>query len=836
MIASSSAMSAKFLFLFCTSFTWSFLGPANATEPIDKVLTLGPIPATHWVSVEGKQADAALHNALKKLVGDPLPQAGSSKSILGQDFTWEVRQTATVDMTGQGEKAMMILSFNMETSRFSKGALVIQWPGKVQLFHQFQPVAGKEKDGNQRFDIAVPAGSHHFLAVVSGNHGPLAMAWDPGESSGKAIFHIQPHARVRAAQLYHASRISGIDLSPDGKWVAIRRTVWDAQAKSFTSEMDLTEVSSKRVRQSWQKNIPAQFHWRPDSSAFAYQSQKSVWIQKLDEASPERITIGIEGLRIEGWHPSGTSLLISMETKGSKDREGVKRYRALEDRWSSWRNTSQLGQLEIASGLLQIWTKEAFGASFQDISEDGKQLLYTTDPPKYDQPPHQASLLKQLDLISGQTQTLGEFGMLNQVRFAPEGYLLSAGPSAFDGAGNALPEGRPPNDYDTQLYFWDGQTQVEALTKFFDPSIQNFALLDQNQILLHVVEQDSKKLYLLHKGIFRLLQTDVEVVEQFDVSKTKKPKILFTGTSAATPQKVMLMGLHGTAKVWEDTQAETYAQTVFGDVKTWSFTNQVGAEIIGRYYTPPGFSPTETYPLIVYYYGGTVPVDRQFTGRYPFNLWAAHGYVVYVLQPSGTIGMGQSFSALHVNAWGKRTAEDIVTGTGQFAQAHSFIDTKRIGCIGASYGGFMTMYLITKTASFRAAISHAGISDLSSYWGEGWWGYAYSGIASRGSFPWNKPEFYADVSPLNHADKITTPLLLLHGDADTNVPPGQSHHMYTALKMLGKEVELVTFAGEDHHILDPEKRLIWWDTMLAWFDKQLKDQPEWWNSLYPPVP
>ena len=153
--------------------------------------------------------------------------------------------------------------------------------------------------------------------------------------------------------------------------------------------------------------------------------------------------------------------------------------------------------------------------------------------------------------------------------------------------------------------------------------------------------------------------------------------------------------------------------------------------------------------------------------------------------------------------------------------------------MGASYGGFMTMYLATKTDVFSASISHAGISNLTSYWGHGWWGYGYSGVATRGNFPWNNTDFYTQQSPVFAADKVQTPLLLLHGDADTNVPVGESHQMYTALKLLNKDVELIEFEGDDHHINSRERRLRWWKTILAYFDMKLKDQPAWWEQLYP---
>jgi dipeptidyl aminopeptidase/acylaminoacyl peptidase len=174
-------------------------------------------------------------------------------------------------------------------------------------------------------------------------------------------------------------------------------------------------------------------------------------------------------------------------------------------------------------------------------------------------------------------------------------------------------------------------------------------------------------------------------------------------------------------------------------------------------------------------------------------------------------------------------ADEIIDGVRKFVAAHSFIDQRRIGCIGASYGGFMTMLLLTRTDMFAAGISHAGISSISSYWGEGYWGYLYSAVATANSFPWNRKDLYVNQSALFNADKINTPLLLLHGMDDTNVPPGESIQLYTAL---GKQVELVQVEGENHLIMEYKKRKQWIKTILAWFDKWLKDEPQWWDDLY----
>ena len=270
-----------------------------------------------------------------------------------------------------------------------------------------------------------------------------------------------------------------------------------------------------------------------------------------------------------------------------------------------------------------------------------------------------------------------------------------------------------------------------------------------------------------------------------------------------------------------------------GAMKEWNFTAEDGTEIKGMICLPPDFDPDKKYPLIVYYYGGTTPTTRGITSPYCAQLFASRDYVVYVIQPSGAIGYGQEFSARHVNAWGERTADEIIEGTKKFCAAHPFVNDKRIGCIGASYGGFMTMYLQTKTDLFAAAVSHAGISSVTSYWGEGYWGYSYNSVAAAGSYPWNNPDLFTKHGALFNADKIKTPLLLLHGTVDTNVPVGESIQLYNALKILGKPVEFITVDGENHFISDYPKRELWHNSIMAWFARWLQDSPAWWNDLYP---
>jgi len=264
---------------------------------------------------------------------------------------------------------------------------------------------------------------------------------------------------------------------------------------------------------------------------------------------------------------------------------------------------------------------------------------------------------------------------------------------------------------------------------------------------------------------------------------------------------------------------------------SWNFENRLGYEIDGWILYPPDFDPEKKYPMIVYYYAGVWMLDESF--YYTYQFWAANGYIVYALTPVGAMAHGDDFSAYHVNDWGTEATQDIIEGVSKLVSEKSFIDADKIGCYGGSYGGFTTMDLVTKTDIFACAVSMYGISNIASYWGGGIWGYTYGDIALANSYPWKDKDLFTNKSPLFNADKINTPLLLLHGLDDVNVPALESDQMFTALRVQDKEVSYVKFEGEGHGIAGKfENYETHREMMLEWFDRYLKDQPEGWNRRF----
>lgn len=644
-------------------------------------------------------------------------------------------------------------------------------------------------------------------------------------------------------------RVRSIAVSPDGRLVALDLARGRAEAEGGSeSWIEVRRAADGTTVRTWRGTGPmGRVAWHPTGRKLSYVAtsgkRSSVWLVDFDRGSEREVLAGIEEFAGYAWTPTGDALVYTVRASPEPSETGIKRLRGLLDRQRGHRTKSYLHVATYPGGARRRLTSGPVSTDLADLSADGRRALVLRRVEDVTARPYSITEVWEIELRSGDARSLVRDPWIVAARYDPAGedILFQAGPSAFDGGGAAVPPGVVPNEYDHQLYVWSREDdRVRSITRNFDPAVERAAWNPADgSVYFSAAEGDAVGLFRFDPetdAITAVPVGDLEHVRGFGFAR-RAPVAVVRGDGAWMPARVHVLDLAaGAVREIARPAEETLGEFARGDVRSFGFTSSEGTAIDGRVYLPVGFDPERRYPVIVHYYGGTSPVSRGFGGRYPAEWWAANGYVVYVPQPSGATGYGQEFSARHVNTWGAVTTAEIVEGTRKFLEAHPFADGDRVGCIGASYGGFTTMKLLTETDRFAAAVAHAGISALSSYWGEGYWGYSYSSIATAESFPWNRRDLYVDRSPLFQADRITTPLLLTHGDADPNVPPGESDQMFVALKLLGAPVEYLSIAGQEHWILEREKRLKWSKSIVAWFDRWLKDEPDWWEHLYPSDP
>ncbi|MDP4984722.1 alpha/beta hydrolase family protein [Pseudoalteromonas tunicata] len=786
---------------------------------------IGPIAEHSQLKpYETSQQAAILANLATELTKN-----STNISIFGNELTWQ-SLASVKQLTVPGIQA---LKFSVAVERFTQGKMTFAGIDKGTLFINGEPKTLSDKS----IELSLPTGEYQLLLLAEQVADWNKVTLDfTGKAEHDKVSLITESNQLSAKQLFDATTISNLSLAPDAQAMVITSIHYDDKNGDKAVKTTQLRDAKYQVRYSWDNGEASGFTWSPDNQSLIYVINGQLRSLDRKTLASKVITDKLDGASNFAFFDPQT-LIFSWYKSAPSNNGLTKHYQGLEDRWSYARNSNQVYLLDITSGLIRQISSQSHSHSLEDFNADRNTVLLSRNPIDYQAPPHMLTQLVEVNLADNSETLIGQYRTFNQARYHKNGLFISAGPDFSQGAGRAIDASLLANNYDGQLYnvSFDGK-KVTALSKEFDPAIEGFSVLNNKDAIVSVTEKDTKQLYLFDskKSQFKKVNTDLDVVERFAISKDKNPQLLVTGSNASSAQRLQYINLKkNNAKTLWDSHAEFYANSHIAKLEEFNFTNQDGVEISGRVYVPHDLDQNKKYPALVYYYGGTSPVTRGFTGRYPFNLWAANGYVVYVLQPTGTTGFGQDFSAKHVNAWGEYTANDIMQGTQAFLKSYPYVDAKKVGNLGASYGGFMTMLLATKTDMFSASIAHAGISNITSYWGQGWWGYLYSGEASKNSFPWNNAELYSQRSPVFHADKVTTPLLLIHGDADTNVPKGESHNMYTALKLLNKDVELVEYKGADHQIITREQRFHWWNTMLAYFDAKLKDQPQWWDSLYP---
>lgn len=693
-----------------------------------------------------------------------------------------------------------------------------------------------------RFDILVAT-----VSQMSDSGGWNISAIVKQDSNSKRTIATGASLLERPASFSYDAKLEdygALVLSPDGKLLVLKRTIREGDEYNAKSWYEIWDLDQSKLHHSFLQDGISGFEFSQDGKWLYYKLSTGdgaeIWQFSPTSREASRLMHSVKDIESFKVLADGSTVIYVVSKEKSENKTGYDLIRDLNDRPTGYNSRRELYVADTKSGFTRQLTKAGdFDLNKWSVSPSGKQVLIVRNIPK-DVRPYMRQEFWTCNLATGATKQVITRNLLEypqNITWIDENFVAYSA-----GSHDASPDDTVYHNVNQLcLYTLNLQTgEHKNLT-----AGQDFSINDEGGLRRILYSQRDKFLYahVTYRGEqhFAKISLDGKNITYRPLPSnfafTDLPAFASNGTRVAylasdynSPKAVFVNSFvsPGEHKLI-DTNSKVVADWELGTMERWNFTNRLGVDIDGWLYKPANFTPDKKWPLIVYYYAGVSPRDERFSIQN--QMWMANGYVVYVLNTVGCVGRGQEFADYHAGDWGTEATQDVIEGTEKILATHPFLDGDRMGCYGGSYGGFITLDLLTKSNMFNVAIDMYGISNITNYFGAGTWGYWYSDLASPCQFPWSDKDVYVDKSPIYSADKIKTPLLILHGGIDNNVPWLESDQMFVALKLLGQDVVYARFQNETHNINTKYSNLLLHrQMMLEWFDKYLKDQPEAWEA------
>ena len=597
-----------------------------------------------------------------------------------QSLTVDTAGYLTLDKADKNSK-IYVLKTQIRAERFLKGKLKVTSPVRWEVF--IDEVSKQTKDAAE--DSISSASSRDIALTLEPERDYeitiklLSTAEDKAAPTLKCEFikdnkfkdiacTLDPNAKKRFSldNTVYGNRVISVAISPSGKYLLTR--YWNNHAaKRSRTYCQLTELKTGKVLLD---NARDGMRWMPKSDKLYYTvtALSGNDVITLDPATLNEETL-LKGIPEQSftWSPNEDFLIYYPREEGEKEQGALRRIVSPADRIPNTRGRSFLAKYNIANGVSERLTYGNHSTYLQDISPDGKFMIYSTSKENITQRPFSLSSLYLVDLETLKVDTLfHDERFLGGASYSPDGkqLLLTASPEAFGGIGKNCGNHPIANDFDTQAFIMDLATRkIQPITKDFNPTVSP---LQWNRgdgcIYFNTDDGDCKNIYRYSpkNNSFEKLNLETDVTSAFTLSEYNPGIAAYIGQSDHNAGVAYLYDMKKkTSRLLADPLKPILDQIELGKTEPWNFTASDGTIITGKMCLPPNFDPNKKYPMLVYYYGGTTPTTRGISNPYCAQLFASRDYVVYVIQPSGTIGFGQEFSARHVNAWGKRTADDL---------------------------------------------------------------------------------------------------------------------------------------------------------------------------------
>jgi dipeptidyl aminopeptidase/acylaminoacyl peptidase len=620
------------------------------------------------------------------------------------------------------------------------------------------------------------------------------------------------------------TRFSETAISPDGRRVAYVQTLRNKDnSESRNKAIYLVDVASsgakgKRISAG---NGKADFSesgvaWSPDSSHLAFLSdqekrgQVELYVED-GKNSPRKLTSLTGFLSTPRWSPDGKQIAILFTENAPRAAgplepathdQGV-----VEDKFYEQRLTL----VDATTGSVRIISPADTYVYEYDWSPNNKELAFTAAKGNGDNNWWIAQLFV-IDAAGGPVRFVTKPETQIAVpRFSPDGKTI-----AFIG-GLMSDEGSTGGDVFTVPSSGGNAKDVTPGRK----SSPSWLRWEGNQKLLIAETVDGghalSQVNLVNGESETLWKGDESMLAGEDtVSVASDNRISAVIRNSWTQAPEVFAGSIGD---WHPlTQANTTQKPMWGKSEKIHWQSD-GVTVQGWLIYPQTYDASKRYPMVVGVHGGPAGAKTpSWPGGFDPTLLSAGGYFVLMANPRGSYGAGEAFTRANVKDFGYGDLHDILAGVDQVLKTLP-IDPKRVGLTGWSYGGFMTMFGVTQTDRFRAAVAGAGISNWQSYYGQNLidqWMIPYFGASV-----YDDPAAYSKSSAIDFIKNVHTPTLVVVGDSDAECPAPQSYEFWHALKTLNVKTQLVIYPNEGHRFHDPEHQRDVMRRLAGWFDENM---------------
>jgi dipeptidyl aminopeptidase/acylaminoacyl peptidase len=622
-------------------------------------------------------------------------------------------------------------------------------------------------------------------------------------------------------------------LSPDGKQIIFTRTWVDKAADQYNRNLWIVDVEGKRLREltpgNWRDSSPV---WSPDGKKIAFISDRDgtsqihvVWLDTREVAQLTHVENMPGSLT---WSPDGKSLAFTMFIPDEKPILSVKLPRKPKGaKWAepaiiidrlSWRSDGR-GPLPKGNSHIFMIDAEVGGTPNQltsgdyshsdpEWSADGKKIYFSAirkPEPEYQQ--------GDSEIYSVDIKTL-EIKALTDRKGPDRGPLASP-----DGKWIAY-TGYDDKNYTSHLsdiYLMDGAGENKRLLAGElpdSPSDLIWAADSSGVYYLMDEKGESNAYFVTLDGKIKKMTEGTQYLSGLSLSRSGQAVAVLS--TFHRPGYLVTFNLAKAAvfKPLVDLNQDVLAGIKLGEVEELWFKSADGWNVQGWLIKPAEFDPAKKYPLLLWIHGG--PWAMYNVGfNWEWQNFAASGYAVLYINPRGSTGYGQDFVNGIQYSYPGKDYDDLMAGV-DAAIAKGFIDKDNLFVCGGSGGGVLTAWIVGHTNRFRAAVSMRPVINWHSFVGttDGHMWYR-----QFKKYPWEDPMEYAVRSPLHYVANVTTPTMVMTGEADLRTPIGQSEEYYRALKMLKKETLLVRMPEEYHGWRRPSHRLLQQLYLKEWFEK-----------------